>query len=144
MLAPVACVGAAGEGACVGAAMNAGGRFCGDPGGGVGACVGAGGEGACVGADGACVGSNMGVAASYASAAAMDQSESNRINCMRWSQPMHVTVQHDGENIMARVGIGGHFSEVEIGLLSNRRALFVRCGVPHACDRAARRREYYG
>ena len=121
----------------MGAAMNAGGRFCGDPGGADGACVGVGGEGVCVGAggrvqgipgllmghawvlaarapvwgaDGACVGSNMGVAASYASAATMEQSENNRINCMRWSQSMHVTVQRDGENIMARVGIGGHFS----------------------------------
>ena len=117
-------MGVGGEGACVGAAMNAGGRFCGDPGGADGAWVGAGGEGAGVGAGGRvqgslcgrwwarpgepvwglralpCAGSNMGVAASYASAAANEQSASNRIDCMRWSQP-------------------------------------------HACDSAARWREYY-
>ena len=54
----------------------------------------------------------MGVAASYASAAANEQSASNRIDRMRWSQPMHVTLQRDDENIMTRVGIGGHFYEV--------------------------------
>ena len=55
-----ACVGASGEGACVGSAMNAGARFCGDPGFADGASVGVGGEGACVGAGGGVQGSLCG------------------------------------------------------------------------------------